>query len=443
MNSKSESQAHWHWLPNTPYKIVLFYTYSVIDDVDKVIKGFRGKCEANGLLGRILVAEEGLNGSLGGSSQGIEDFILYAEKIHNIVNVDWKFSSGIGERLPFVDLFIKRTKELISTGLARDVIENQIQFDKHTFGGLLGTGVHLSPKQFHDAIESNEKSDYVLIDVRNEFEYAIGRFDGAIGLGTDTYAESWTRLDNLIEEHQLVLASKEKGCDMYDCSEDKKCGVVDSVSEREGEGGGGSSGENNIEEKEKETEKEKKVFMYCTGGIRCEKASAYMKAKGVKSVFQLQGGIHRYLETYVDGGLFKGKNFVFDGRVAVPPPHVAAADSILGKCGECTDPYDVYSGARVCTVCRVPVLICESCVAKAKFPDELHCMKHRHLRDVYFTVIERFSDEELRTQLHALQAMEADLISDHRHGGESAIGDAHSDDSGIGYSGYSKREPLQ
>lgn len=129
-----------------------------------------------------------------------------------------------------------------------------------------------------------------------------------------------------------------------------------------------------------ELQKKEKILMYCTGGIRCEKASAYLKHLGLANVYQLQGGIHRYLERYPDGGgLFQGKNFVFDQRVAM-----ASADpTVTGKCEHCATPYDIVSGTR-CKYCRMHVLLCESCRddAKKTARDQslmLYCQEHVHL----------------------------------------------------------------
>eukprot|EP01041_Mallomonas_annulata_P002900 gene2900-5690_t len=398
----NEAINSFKWSPNTSYKIVLFYIYTRLEDSETLIELFKRECKNRFLLGRILVASEGINGTLGGSHAAIDDFVRQISEDRRLSKIDWKYSYGNGVELPFVDLFIKHTKELISSGNAYDTIGNQVQFDQNTFGGLSGTGVHLAPEEFHTAIYNNSTPNQkkVIIDVRNEMEYAIGHFQGALGLGTHTYAESWTKLDDIINEYGLV-----------------------SVAEN---GNGDGIGE--------EVREEKQVFMYCTGGIRCEKASAYMKAKGVKSVFQLQGGIHRYLEAYPNGGSFLGKNFVFDGRVAVAPDAaqspsptatttaVVAVDqeddkddevtthiAIVGRCQDCECPYDIYCGNRVCTVCRTPLLLCDECLGRVRFPEELHCVRHRHLKDVYFTVLERFPVVELHQQAETLLAMESGL----------------------------------
>lgn len=100
--------------------------------------------------------------------------------------------------------------------------------------------------------------------------------------------------------------------------------------------------------------------MYCTGGIRCERASALLREKGFENpIFQLQGGIHNYLEEFkVDGGHWIGKNYTFDKRFM----HGADNAAILSKCSGCEKPWDKYSGKERCPGCRVPHLICPDCV---------------------------------------------------------------------------------
>jgi hypothetical protein len=221
-------------------------------------------------------------------------------------------------------------------------------------------------------------------------------------------------------------------------------------------------------------------------------ASVYVKARGFHEVYQLEGGIHRYLEAFPDGGLFKGKNFVFDARVAVPPAgdgdgenkegdaarenddaddaddddeeNGGAEEEVVGQCLDCRRPHDTFSGRVVCTVCRLPVLVCPACrddpagnppfpsaprptslvvlpgplrwphtsaptpyisvsvplpycphthtspprphaapfLPRARAvcqPGEYHCWRHRHLKHLYFTVLDRFTPPQLITQV--------------------------------------------
>jgi predicted sulfurtransferase len=107
--------------------------------------------------------------------------------------------------------------------------------------------------------------------------------------------------------------------------------------------------------------KDRKVLMYCTGGVRCERASSYLRSKGIQDVSQLSGGIHAYQEDFPDGGFFRGKNFVFDPRLYVPSKQ--NPNDTIGECVHCRVPYDDYSGQHRCSVCRVLMLLCEGCFA--------------------------------------------------------------------------------
>mmetsp|Transcript_3625 Transcript_3625/g.8715 ORF Transcript_3625/g.8715 Transcript_3625/m.8715 type:complete len:818 (+) Transcript_3625:4459-6912(+) len=184
--------------------------------------------------------------------------------------------------------------------------------------------------------------------------------------------------------------------------------------------------------------------MYCTGGIRCEKASAFLRHElgpGIKEVRHLQGGIHKYLEAYPDPtqSLWQGQNFVFDNRgshglVATDQPHSTTSsastasnktDSVVGRCRYCTAPYETFDPHCICTVCREPVLVCRDCQrldntnAKVIIDDatttvspcirEFHCRAHGHLQECYFTNIERFSRSELEIQLDKLRTLIKDI----------------------------------
>lgn len=139
-----------------------------------------------------------------------------------------------------------------------------------------------------------------------------------------------------------------------------------------------------------------KVLMYCTGGIRCEKASAYLKHLGLPRVYQLQGGIHRYLEQFPDGGLFQGKNFVFDQRVAM----ASQDETVAGQCEACQTPYDAISGTR-CAYCRMHVLLCDTCRENAK-SSAVFCVDHAHLVEGDLTELQS-KCQSLYESMHAEQ----------------------------------------
>lgn len=155
--------------------------------------------------------------------------------------------------------------------------------------------------------------------------------------------------------------------------------------------------------------------MRCDAGIRCEKASAYVRneLKTVSDkpiVKHLHGGIHKYLDEFGSDGFFAGKNFVFDRRVGVVPgDHIKKKDNgtddrnVVGKCLYCDKIYDVFTADAVCTVCRERTLACEDC--KNNLFGEFHCSDHQHLKHCYFTNLTRFSQHELSIQLQDLESL--------------------------------------
>lgn len=365
------------------YCVVLFYKYfsfspDELDDWSRDLKAFTVE---NGLKGRILLAIEGINGTVAGKEDSVKSFVDYIVHLsdNRLKNIDWKFSSGDGD-LPFIDMYIKVADELISTGPAKKLINENVYFNPDSFGGLGGTGTHLSPTEFHDALENDP--DSIVLDIRNDFEYDIGHFENAVNLKTNTFAESWQSLDNILVDLD------------------------------------------NNSSQEIDAKPSKNFYMYCTGGIRCEKASAYLKSKGHCNVYQLQGGIHRYLEEIPSSSKkFLGRNFVFDSRMIDCDRSKFSADDddnriVVGRCVECNCPHDTYLCDQRCSVCRQPVLICPSCRAKCistKFNEvvsaesnhtrEFHCKNHRYLKDFYFNRLECFSLEALSSQLQELTCL--------------------------------------
>lgn len=163
-------------------------------------------------------------------------------------------------------------------------------------------GKHLSPKQVHELL-TDKPNDLVILDTRNECEVAIGKFEGAI----DPKIQHFRDFPKYIEDNLELF-------------------------------------------------KDKQVLMYCTGGIRCERATAVLKEKNVaKEVFQIKGGIHRYAENYPKG-FFRGKNYVFDSRIAMK-----VNDDILGKCLNCQKPYDEYTNC-LNAVCNKHYICCPDCL---------------------------------------------------------------------------------
>ena len=224
-------------------KIVLFYRFTIIEKPEVLEEFIRSHCLTLDLLGRVLIAPEGLNGTLSGLVYKIEEFVKYLSEYDScFAKIDWKYSSYDKEHPPFPDLYIKNCNELIGIGQIREKLQPFIKFSHTSFGGLDEncTGLHLQPNDFHESILNS--TDPLILDVRNDMEYQIGHFQKSTSIGTICYSETWKRIDDLLCQYKL--------------------------------------------NDEKST---KQIFMYCTGGIRCEKASAYLIQRGLprERIFQV------------------------------------------------------------------------------------------------------------------------------------------------------------
>mmetsp|Transcript_8618 Transcript_8618/g.19367 ORF Transcript_8618/g.19367 Transcript_8618/m.19367 type:complete len:545 (+) Transcript_8618:310-1944(+) len=339
------------------FRIALFYKYTPISDPAAFVSTQHALCSKLGLTGRLLVGAEGVNGTLSCevSSSALQDWIDRTGSLPGFQDVDWKLSEG--DVAPFANtLTVKVVNEIVATGNAAvgDIAEHG--------------GRHLSPHDFHSAL-ANADGDTVVIDVRNTFEHAIGRFETGAGLSA-------------IEPKMQAFTEFDAWCEK----------VAPSL-------------------------KDKKVLMYCTGGIRCEKASCMLTRRGVGDVSQLRGGIHRYMDAFPDGdgSLWRGKNFVFDNRVSMsietppvqqqqqqpPLPGVDAGSdagedrAVVGRCVECRAKYDVLSGNRICALCRDLVLVCPRCATLLR---EYHCVAHQALKTAFFSFLDDFTVEQLEEQ---------------------------------------------
>ena len=149
----SENPEEKCWKEGQSYNIILFYRYVHIDDIQQLREKLLTICHEIGILGRILIAPEGINGTLAGSVLSIKSFIEYMGTDTRFSNIDWKtthITGTEGNSLPFLSLSIRETKEIISCGRAKEFINSNSDFEEHSFGGLSGTGNHLSPSEFHE-----------------------------------------------------------------------------------------------------------------------------------------------------------------------------------------------------------------------------------------------------------------------------------------------------
>jgi UPF0176 protein len=229
------------------YKVILYYNFKPIPKVESFILDHRSFCKENELNGRIYVSDEGINGTLSGTIAAIDAYKVFLNSKPGFGDTEYKEDES--DSIPFAKLIIKKRPEIVS--LRSDIELNPTEE---------GQG-YLDPSEWRKVIESGE--EFVMIDVRNNYESKIGHFEGAI----------LPDLENFYDFPKWVDES----------------GI----------------------------EKDKKILMYCTGGIRCEKFSILMRKKGYNDVNQLHGGILNYAKKE-NGIHFKGKCFVFDDRLVVP-----------------------------------------------------------------------------------------------------------------------------
>lgn len=273
-------------------KIILFYKYVNIPNPNEIKAWQMELCKSLNLKGRILLATEGINATLGGEDHETQEYIAQMKAHPLFASIDFKESEGNADYFPKLKVLVK--DEIVRLGISSDKYTPQ------------EGGKHLTPNQAHELLQ-NKPDDLVILDGRNNYEAAVGVFEGAIVPDIRYFRQFPEYIDQNLEQF-----------------------------------------------------KDKQVLMYCTGGIRCERASAYLKAKGVaKEVYQIEGGIHRYVEQYPNG-FFKGKNYVFDNRITVK-----INDSVLGDCFICKIKCDDYINCMNAE-CNRHFISCADCCVRLK-----------------------------------------------------------------------------
>lgn len=300
-------------------KIILFYKYVDIDRPKAMVDWQRELCEQLGLKGRILIATEGINGTLGGNANSIEKYKQAMEEHELFGDIDFKESLGSSHCFPRLQVKVK--KEVV-----------RLEIDPEKLKASQG-GKHLTPEQVHELIKQKPQ-DLVLLDTRNGYESAIGTFEDAIIPNTENFRQFPEYVD--------------KNLDKF---------------------------------------KDKKVLMFCTGGIRCERASAYLNLKKVaKEVYQIKGGIHRYVEKYPNG-YFKGKNYVFDGRTALK-----VTEDILANCVHCNIKFDAYTNC-INAECNKQIIVCPNCIDTYHNTCSQSCLDKVNAKTVNIRTIPRQTEQ--------------------------------------------------
>ena len=265
--------------------VAALYKFVEIDDLLSLQSNLYEICEKNNIMGTILIANEGINGTISGKNNEINQTISLLKSDKRFANIEIKYSST--DKQPFHRMKVRLKKEIVTIGLPKINPNKKV-------------GTYVKPDDWNDLISD---PNVVVIDTRNKYETKIGSFQNALDPETSSFREfpDWVK---------KFKSSKENA--------------------------------------------NKKIAMFCTGGIRCEKASSLMKEEGFEDVYHLQGGILKYLETIdKENSLWNGECFVFDQRVCL------------------TDELEVGS-YKMCFACRMPIT--EEEMENEKYIEGISCI---------------------------------------------------------------------
>lgn len=287
------------------YSILLYYCYTKIDDPESFRVAHHLFCIENNIRGRIIVAKEGINGTISGTK---EDCKKYMEALHadsRFSHTEFKIESS--ESNAFQKLNIRVKDEIVNSGL-------------HHIDPTIKTGIYIEPHEFR---KIKNEEDIVIVDVRSDYEHNVGKFKNAISFDIQNFRDFPDKVEEL------------------------------------------------------EKYKDKKIITYCTGGIKCEKASAYLLEKGFKNVYQLHGGIIKY--GIEEGGEdFDGKCYVFDNRVVVDVNNVNP--TVISSCHICGTNCDRMVNCAN-PECNKHVSICENCADEMEGACSEACKDHPKKRE--------------------------------------------------------------
>lgn len=273
---------------NTPdmLTVAALYRFARFPDPAALRGPLLDLCVALRVKGTLLLASEGINGTIAGTGDAIADVIAHIRALPDCAAIEVKYSSAAA--MPFHRMKVRLKREIVTMG--------QPDIDP-----LAGVGSYVSPADWNALIDA---PDTVVIDTRNDYEVQVGSFAGAL----DPQTQSFSDFPAWFEANREQLAGK-------------------------------------------------KIAMFCTGGIRCEKATAFVKAQGIDDVYHLHGGILKYLETVPpEESRWQGECFVFDERVAVGHGLAAGTHSLCRGCRMPVSPKDrlspLYAEGVSCPACH-------------------------------------------------------------------------------------------
>ncbi|MGN6537280.1 MAG: oxygen-dependent tRNA uridine(34) hydroxylase TrhO [Mesorhizobium sp.] len=230
-----------------PFRVAALYRFARLDGHEALRAPLAAFCCARGIKGTLLLASEGINGTVAGSAEAICELVAHLQALPGLDGLDVKYSHAAD--MPFHRMKVRLKREIVTMGV-------------EGIDPAMSAGTYVEPSEWNALISD---PDTVVIDTRNAYEVSLGSFRGAL----DPQTASFRQFPGWVDEHRANLEGR-------------------------------------------------KVAMFCTGGIRCEKATAYVKALGIDEVFHLRGGILKYLEEVPHAeSLWQGECFVFDERVSV------------------------------------------------------------------------------------------------------------------------------
>jgi UPF0176 protein len=257
--------------------VAALYRFTPFNDPEALCAPLQAACEAMDVKGTLLLAREGINGTIAGSPKALEAVLGAIRSLPGCAELDVKFSEA--PQMPFGKLKVRLKREIVTMG-------------EPDIDPTLSVGTYVDAADWNALIAD---PDCLVIDTRNDYEVAIGSFAGALDPATPSFRDfpEWFRANR-----EQLLAGK------------------------------------------------KKVAMFCTGGIRCEKSTSFLRAEGVDNVFHLKGGILKYLEQVPESeSLWQGECFVFDERVSLGH---CLAQGTHTRCQPCGRPYPVGGACPVC-----------------------------------------------------------------------------------------------
>lgn len=289
--------------------VLLYYCYTHIDDTERYLNEHKNFCEKYDLTGRIIIAEEGLNGTVSGPENDCIKYMEFVKNDSRFMKVDFKIDSCEEHLFPKMSIKIKPYLIRLNGGDLDPTVD---------------TGTHLSPIEFYNMMQDD---DSIVLDVRSNYEHYIGKFKNSITLDIDKFYH----FPDKIKQHPLYLNSENR---------------------------------------------DKKILTCCTGGIKCETASAYLKKIGFKNVYQLHGGIIKYgIEN--KGKDFDGKCYVFDGRIT-KNINIINPENIT-KCHICRIDCDTMVNCMN-ALCDKHITMCKNCHSKVNGCCSTQCMHSEKMR---------------------------------------------------------------